>query len=436
MDPWPLLSLVGLAYLVMPIFGLAMAFSNNAKLRELDRRIEELARRIAQVPRAAAAAETPAPPITAPQEPPLLAIDESPALLAPEPGVPEISEEPPAAVPPPSPPASEPAPRPAQSATPSRPAAPPAIHESFEQRFGTRWVVWIGGVALALGGIFLVNYAVEQGYFGPGVRILLASILAAFLIAAGEWAHRSERVSGLVGIARAHVPSVLTAAGTIVAFATAYAAFALYGFIGPAAGFVLLGAIAIITLAAALRHGPALAALGLIGAQGTPLLVTTATPNYWALYIYLAVVTAAAFALARARCGAGWPSRPSSPAPCGCGLVLTTSARLPRMRFMLRPALPWWRCSSSPACGWDQQARPAASIASRLAGSPHISPRPRCSSLRAVIRTAPCWCSRCSPRPRLRSHGGPRPPPPRCRSRPYSPRWSWPTGCWRRKTCF
>jgi uncharacterized membrane protein len=302
MDLWPLLGLLGLAYLLMPVLGLAMAFSNGAKLRELERRIQELARRVAQAPPATPAAETRAPPITAPQEPPLLAIDESPALLVPESGVPEISEEPPAAAPPPSPPPAEPAPPPARP--PSPPAAratPPAVHESFEQRFGTRWVVWIGGVALALGGIFLVNYAVEQGYFGPGVRILLASILAVLLIAAGEWARRTERVSGLIGISSAHVPSVLTAAGTIVAFATAYAAFALYGFIGPAAAFILLGAIGIITLTAALLHGPALAALGLVGAQATPLLVTTPTPNYWALYIYLAVVTAAAFALARAR---------------------------------------------------------------------------------------------------------------------------------------
>jgi uncharacterized membrane protein len=54
-------------------------------------------------------------------------------------------------------------------------------------------------------------------------------------------------------------------------------------------------------LAAALLHGPALAALGLVGAEVTPLLVRTETPNYWALYVYLAVVTAAAFGLARLR---------------------------------------------------------------------------------------------------------------------------------------
>ena len=55
------------------------------------------------------------------------------------------------------------------------------------------------------------------------------------------------------------------------------------------------------TLAASLLHGPALAALGQIGAFVVPALVVSDTPNYWALYIYLAFVTAASFALARVR---------------------------------------------------------------------------------------------------------------------------------------
>ena len=43
------------------------------------------------------------------------------------------------------------------------------------------------------------------------------------------------------------------------------------------------------------------AGLGLVGAYLTPLLVASEKPDYWSLYIYLAVVTAAAFALARVR---------------------------------------------------------------------------------------------------------------------------------------
>src|SRR6185312_431276 len=112
---------------------------------------------------------------------------------------------------------------------------------------------------------------------------------------------RKELLTGIVGIPTAHIPSILTAAGTTVAYATVYAAYALYGFLAPGFAFVLLGAVALATLAAAMLHGPALAALGLVGAYVTPLLVVSETPSYWALYVYLAVVTAAAFALARMR---------------------------------------------------------------------------------------------------------------------------------------
>jgi uncharacterized membrane protein len=86
-----------------------------------------------------------------------------------------------------------------------------------------------------------------------------------------------------------------------VAFATVYAAYALYDFLAPATAFILLGLVALGTLAAALLHGPALAGLGVVAAFATPVLVSSEKPDFWALYIYLAVVTAAAFGLARIR---------------------------------------------------------------------------------------------------------------------------------------
>jgi uncharacterized membrane protein len=49
-----------------------------------------------------------------------------------------------------------------------------------------------------------------------------------------------------------------------VAYATVYAAYALYEFLPPAAAFILLGVVALLTLAAALLHGPALAGLGVV----------------------------------------------------------------------------------------------------------------------------------------------------------------------------
>lgn len=181
------------------------------------------------------------------------------------------------------------------------PTEPPAPRKSFEEQFGASWVVWIGGLALALGGIFLVQYSIEAGLIGPGVRVFLGGLLATALIVAGEWTRRREIAIPLAQVPTAHIPSILTAAGTTVAYATIYAAYALYGFLVPGTAFVLLGIVALATLSAALLHGPALAALGQVGAFLAPLLVTAEVPNYWALYVYLAIVTASSYLLARAR---------------------------------------------------------------------------------------------------------------------------------------
>jgi len=195
---------------------------------------------------------------------------------------------------PPDPPSVEPSSVPAV-------VAPAPAGTTLEERLGTRWAVWVGGLALALGGLLLVRYSIEQGMFGPGVRVALGALFSLTLVAAGEWLRRTELRLPVEAIPAAHVPSILTAAGTASAFGTAYAAYALYGFIGPAAAFVLLGLIGIATMLAAALHGPALAGLGLAGALIVPLLVSSGARNPWPLVIYLAAVAAAAYALARLR---------------------------------------------------------------------------------------------------------------------------------------
>jgi uncharacterized membrane protein len=181
------------------------------------------------------------------------------------------------------------------------PLPQPVATPSFEERVGTRWVVWVGGLTLALGGFFMVRYSIEAGLIGPGVRTLLGGAFALALLLAGEWTRRKETASTIATLPLANIPAILTAAGTAVAFATVYAAYALYGFLVPATAFVLLGLVALGTLAAALLHGPSLAGLGVVAAFATPILVSSDKPDFWSLYIYLAIVTAAALALARIR---------------------------------------------------------------------------------------------------------------------------------------
>src|SRR5712672_561889 len=194
-------------------------------------------------------------------------------------------------------------PEPAPQAAPEMPAPPPLpqAQPGFEERLGTRWVVWVGGLTLALVGFFMVRYSIEAGLLGPGVRTILGGLFALALLIAGEWTRRQQSIADIEALPIANIPAILTAAGTAVAFATVYAAYALYDFLVPATAFVLLGLVALGTLAAALLHGPALAGLGIVGAFVTPILVSSGKPDFWALYIYLAIVTAAAFGLARIR---------------------------------------------------------------------------------------------------------------------------------------
>ena len=175
------------------------------------------------------------------------------------------------------------------------PAAPPPA--SLEEQLGTCWAVWIGGVALGLGGLLLVRYSVEQGWFGPSARIVAGLLFAAGLVIAGEVLRRRQRASAPAPTA-GQIPAVLTAAGTVAAFGTVYAAHALYHFIGPGPAFLALGLLGLATMLAAALHGPALAGLGLVGALAAPLLVESETPDPWPVVIYIGFVTASAYGLA------------------------------------------------------------------------------------------------------------------------------------------
>ena len=258
-----LLALLLLAFPIIAIAALVKSVGLSEHLRRVEARLAALERGIA-----AATPPAPAPPTHEPIPPaaePTTSVPEpeTPAKEAPAP--PE--REPPIAVP---------------IAPPPQPA-PIAPRMSLEERLGTQWAVWVGGLAVVLGGIFLVRYSIEQGLLGPGVRVTLGALLAVALIVAGEWTRRGERLSGIAGLPTAHIPSILTAAGTTVAYADVYAAYALYGFLGPGSAFIMLGLVALATLAAALLHGQTLAGLGLVGAYLTPLLVASEHPDYWSL---------------------------------------------------------------------------------------------------------------------------------------------------------
>jgi uncharacterized membrane protein len=187
------------------------------------------------------------------------------------------------------------------AAAPEAAAQPAKAKPDIETALGTRWAVWVGGLALALGGLFLVRYSIEAGIFGPGVRLTMACLLGVALLAGGEFIRRTGFKVPVQGAAGAYVPGILTAAGSFTLFGAVFAAHAVYGFIGPAFAFAVLGIIGVATIAAALAHGQALAGIGLLGALVTPALISSDAPNVWALFGYLAIVLVANTVVARLR---------------------------------------------------------------------------------------------------------------------------------------
>ncbi|CAN7172621.1 DUF2339 domain-containing protein [Pararhizobium sp. LjRoot255] len=187
-------------------------------------------------------------------------------------------------------------------------AVAPRPKESLESRLGARWAVWVGGIALALGGVFMVKYSIDAGLLSPAVRLFMAAIFGLLLIGIGELVRR--RAVPLVAdtFQNAMIPGILTAAGAVTLFGVCYAAHGIYGFIGPAAAFALLALVSLATVGLSLLHGQALAGLGLLASLVTPALVSSESPSPWSLFGFLAIAWSATLLAARIRRWAIVPS--------------------------------------------------------------------------------------------------------------------------------
>jgi len=195
----------------------------------------------------------------------------------------------------------------------------------MEQTVGAKWTVWLGGGVLAFGTVLLARYSIEQGLLGPQVRIALGIGLGLLLCALGEWARRHSTRFSLSSFPTADIPAVLTAAGTIAMFAAIYAAYQLYGFFSPALTFVALAVVSLATMAAALLHGPMLAALGLVASFAVPFLIGAEQPNIAGLGGYSLAVGVAAFGVARLRVWR-WLALIATAGLCFIGLVMVLEA--------------------------------------------------------------------------------------------------------------
>ncbi len=187
----------------------------------------------------------------------------------------------------------------------SRSQARPEPPIRFEELLGTRLYVWLGAIALALAGIFLVRYAIDQGWLVPTVRVSLGLVLGLGLLGSGERARHLPRIG-----------EALSAAGVAVMMASFYAATQLYALLPPGAGFLLMGLTALVGVGLSLRQGPIVAVVGLVGGYSTPILVGSADRPGPALLAYLLLLLTAVGLVGRRR---GW--WPLAAASLGAGLL-------------------------------------------------------------------------------------------------------------------
>ncbi len=163
----------------------------------------------------------------------------------------------------------------------------------FENLVAGRLLVWLGGIALVVAGIFLVRYTIEIGLVTPELRMLAAAVLGLVCIGAGEYARSGRWLSDDPRIAQ-----TLVGAGLAILYATAYGSHILYGLIGTGAASAAMLAITGLALVLSLRHGAPTAIMGLVGGFLTPLLVGDPDAGAATLIAYLALLDLAIFLIA------------------------------------------------------------------------------------------------------------------------------------------
>ncbi|UTW54801.1 DUF2339 domain-containing protein [Kordiimonas sp. SCSIO 12610] len=164
---------------------------------------------------------------------------------------------------------------------------------SLEGDMSSKWMIWIGGVVLALGGVFLVKYSIDEGLLHPAIRVALGAILGIFLVGSGEWVRRKQSSVSWLKDRPSYVPGAVAAAGLLIIFAAVYSAYSLYELIPFWLTFISLACVSLMSSWLARVHGKYFAYLGLIAGMAVPALVSSNVPSAWGLFPYLIAIISA-----------------------------------------------------------------------------------------------------------------------------------------------
>ena len=168
--------------------------------------------------------------------------------------------------------------------------------ESLERRIGSQWLNRVGVVAVLIGVSYFLKLAFDNGWIGPGLRVLIGCLGGVGLCG---WSERFRRPNSL---AFSHS---LKAVGVGVLYLSLWASFQLYHLLPAAIAFVAMMLVTAATAGMAItQDAELLAGLALLGGLLTPVLCDTHENHEAALFGYLLLLSLGALALQRVK---PWP---------------------------------------------------------------------------------------------------------------------------------
>jgi uncharacterized membrane protein len=168
--------------------------------------------------------------------------------------------------------------------------------ESLERRIGSQWLNRIGVVAVLVGVSYFLKLAFDNGWVGPGLRVLIGCIAGVGLC---WWSERFRRPNSL-GFSYS-----LKALGVGVLYLSLWASFQLYHLLPGAIAFLAMIVVTAATAGLAIvQDAELLAGIALLGGLVTPVLCSTHENHEAALFCYLLLLSLGAFVLQRVK---PWP---------------------------------------------------------------------------------------------------------------------------------
>jgi uncharacterized membrane protein len=154
--------------------------------------------------------------------------------------------------------------------------------ESLESKIGGNWLNKIGMVALILGMVYFLKYAIDNQWIGETGRVALGILTGLGLLSAGEALQKKDyRGYGLT----------LCAGGIAILYFSVFAAFNFYSLLPQLPAFFLMALITVTAVTMAVRYdSKVIAFLGILGGFLTPVMLSTGKDNQLALFAYLALL--------------------------------------------------------------------------------------------------------------------------------------------------